>query len=227
MLTYENVAKMFNNLAMAGIRPPENSYSIRRGPVWEFWSRFMFLQPEELEQVEKKLLELHRWPSYAQVVEIVEQVMGENMQGLVFKEELSKQEDESVAEHTEKLGKLLFPHKSLAWWLENALALRQLYRANHSCTACKGKQDNCPYGNRLVGQIAKHNGRLQLKRLAGLCKELERAKNAPPTPEPVHTEQYLKGQSYASGTDDFEHGDIRPEVYEQLELYGRETRGMC
>lgn len=166
MLNYKLVAGMFARLKDAGIVSPAAGENQRYGPDWRFLSRYPYLDAEELRAVEQKLLELERWPALTEMDGIVAEVLGENAQGLDYKESLVQGEDEGCDDYFARLGERLFPKKPPDWWQANGLSLRLLYMASNACTCCNGE---CHYGNKLVGQVAKHNDRLVLKVMAGHC----------------------------------------------------------
>ena len=171
MLTYGLVWDMFKLWQSKGIAYKEQKIKHSQEQLLNFLtngflSRYLFLQPEELAAFSKLVVEKGRWPSKEEIVQLVELVMAENMQGLEYNTSYLPQEDEDYDGYVQRLGKSLYPKKDGDWYYRNALNIRLLYESGYCCSHCQG---TCPYGNRMVGTVSKQDGRLLLKRASGLC----------------------------------------------------------
>lgn len=175
MLTYGLVWDMFKLWQTKGIEYKEKNFCHSQEQLFNFLtngflSRYLFLQPEELAAFSKLVQEKGAWPSKEEIVQLVELVLAENMQGLEYDTPFQPQEDEDYDSYVQRLGKNLYPKKDAEWYYRNALNIRLLYESGYCCSHCQGI---CPYGNRMVGMVSKQDGRLLLKRASGLCRRFK------------------------------------------------------
>ena len=176
MLTYDLVWDMFKLWQSKGIEYKEKNYhhkqeELRHFLTNGFLSRYLFLQPEELTAFSKLVMDRGTWPSKEEIVQLVELVLADNMQGLEYNTPFQPQEDEDYDSYVQRLGKSLYPKKDAEWYYRNALNIRLLYESGYCCSHCQGI---CPYGNRMVGMVSQQDGRLLLKRANGLCNRFKR-----------------------------------------------------
>ena len=224
MLTYKMVRDMFQIWESKGIKY-QGCLKLAEGQdVYHvltngFLSRYLFLQPEELEAVSLLVVEKGAWPSKEVLAAFVEQVLGEQIQGQDFSESYERGPEEEYDAYWLRLGKLLFPKKMEEWLYANALNIRIVYESNYCCRHCKGI---CPYGNRMVGSISKADGHLVAKRVAGMCCYFKSFRDGSSVPrvvaevqeEPSLQEQkQLKSQAYGQQGMDYEQGLFPKEAY--------------
>lgn len=176
MLTYGLVWDMFKLWQSKGIEYKEKNFCHSQEQLFNFLtngflSRYLFLQPEELAAFSKLVQEKGAWPSKEEIVQLVELVLADNMQGLEYDTPILPQEDEDYDGYVQRLGKSLYPNKDGDWYYRNALNIRLVYESGYCCRHCQGI---CPYGNRMVGMVSKQDDRLLIKRASGLCRRFKR-----------------------------------------------------
>lgn len=171
MITLKMVSDMFLVWRRAGLRSGARDKEEYAKLVQDFGRRYMFLQAEELRQLQQRVLEDKRWPKEQEMVQLVGQLMAENMQGLDYSEPYERQPGEDYDSYIIRLGQALFPRKSAEWYYKNSLNLRIVYASGYCCRHCQGSSNACPYGNRMVGKITPYDDRLVAVRAAGLCQD--------------------------------------------------------
>lgn len=208
MINFKMVGDMFLEWRKAGLRSGAASKEEYKKKIVQFFSRYVFLQPEELALVKARVLELGRWPRDEEMTQLVGQIMAENMQGLDYSVPYARQEGEDYDTYIVKIGRALFPQKGADWYYLNATFLRIVYQSGYCCHKCDG---TCPYGNRMVGEVSPVNGSLQVKRMAGLC---PRATVTTKGTEVLATPDQagIKGISYAVDLTDYSTGIISEEA---------------
>ena len=219
MLTYSVVWDMFQHWRSKGIwykgyRPNMDEEKLYHFFTNSFLSRYLFLQPDELENFSQLVLEKGEWPGKDETEKLMGMVLAENMQGLDFSDPYELKEEESYDDYIQRLGQSLFPKKDAEWYYRNALNIRLVYESGYCCAHCQ--KGCCPFGNRMLGVVSKQDGRLLAKRAGGMCSRFKGHSKIASLNQPVAEELPKQQGKYASDSIDYANGDYPQEALKGL-----------